>query len=859
MDGAPKQYDFREVEGRWQRHWAETSVYAWDPGLPRDQSYVIDTPPPTVSGSLHIGHVYSYTQTDLIARFQRMRGKNVFYPIGFDDNGLPTERLVEQTRKIRAVDMSREEFTAICHDVVNEAEVEFRNLFTSIALSVDWSQLYQTVSADSRRISQMSLLDLYGKDHLYRRPEPSLWDVVDRTALAQAEVVDKEQPGTLWEIPFALEGGGEAVIATTRPELLAGCGALFIHEDHPRAAELIGRNAITPLFGVPVPIRADHRADPEKGTGIVMCCTFGDTTDIEWWRDHQLPTRVIVTPDGRIDDLSGIGGANWPSHDVEGARAAAAELSGLKVKAAREKTIELLEAQGRVRNRTEVTRMVPCAERSGAPLEILVTPQWFVRTLDKKQALLDKGRQINWYPDYMRVRYEIWVENLKWDWCISRQRYFGVPFPFWYSRRAGEEGRVLVAHPDDLPVNPLVDLPRGYSRDEVVPDTDVMDTWATSSVSPQLNSRGIDGTLMLDPKRHASLFPADLRPQAHEIIRTWAFYTILKAHLHQDTVPWHNIAISGWCLAQDRTKMSKSKGNVVTPHSLLEKYGADVVRYWTATSRLGLDTALSEDVLKVGKRLVTKLWNAARFAALQLDGFDEQPVDPAADVAAGIISQPLDLWILGRLAATVERADASFATYEYADAMEATERFFWADFCDNYLELVKARAYGEGGADEAGRRSARFTLWHCLDTVLRLFAPALPHVTEELYAQILPGRFKAMGSIHARSNWPQPARQWTDAGAVETGAAAMAVVAAVRKVKSLKAVSIKTPVTRLDVAPAPGQTAAALGPWLADLAPALGAASITLVGSLAPGAETVLTEDGRHALIVELGETPPKA
>lgn len=841
-------YDFKVAEEECRASWKQTNVYAWNPTEQKANSYIIDTPPPTVSGYLHMGHIYSYTQTDLTARYMRMAGKNVFYPIGFDDNGLPTERLVESTRKIRAVDMSREEFVKVCHEVVQQSEEDFRGLFSSIALSVDWAQEYQTISPASMKISQMSALDLFHKNHLYRKLQPTLWDPVDRTALAQAEVVDKEVASSMWEIPFGVEGGGEAVIATTRPELLGACCALFLHPDHPRAGELIGRNAISPLFQVPVPILADERADPEKGTGIVMCCTFGDTTDIEWWRDHDLPTRVILDKGGRLEGLDRLGSADWPSLDAEAGRAIGEELKGLKVNAARAKIVEILTERGLIRAKTDVVRMVPAAERSGAPLEILVTPQWFVRVLDKKDDLLQRGKEINWYPQYMQVRYERWVENLKWDWCISRQRYFGVPFPFWYSKRPGEEGKILFAHVDDLPVNPLTDLPRGYTADEVEPDPDVMDTWATSSVSPQLSSHGIAPGFMIDAQRHEALFPATMRPQAHEIIRTWAFYTILKSHLHAGCAPWRDITISGWCLAHDRSKMSKSKGNVVTPESLLERYGADVVRYWTATSRLGLDTALSEDVLKVGKRLTTKLWNASRFVSMQLKDFDGKPSTPKQDVDAGTIFNSVDLWILSKLAGVVKQAGAFYEQYEYADALHLIERFFWDDLCDNYLELSKARTYSEVGA-EADKRSAQYTLWHCLETVLRLFAPTLPYMTETIYQGLFPGR---VPSIHARGNWPKAEDQVVDERSIVVGDACVSILTAVRKAKSDRQVSLKTPLEWIRIAPAanaPADPKAAVDAIADDLRATIGAASLSWADAL--DGEAVATADEAFALQFE--------
>lgn len=853
-------YDAKATETKWRAEWEKRHVYRWNRDEGRNTSYIIDTPPPTVSGFLHMGHIYSYTQTDLIARFMRMNGRNVCYPIGFDDNGLPTERLVEKNRKIKAADMSRADFIKVCHEVVQESEQEFRDLFSSIALSVDWTMEYQTISPHSMRTSQSSVLDLFNKGHLTRRPQPSLWDPADRTALAQAEIVEKEMPGFMWDVNFGLEGGGTVTIATTRPELIGACCALLIHPEHPKAGELLGKNAISPLYGVPVPILADEKAAPEKGTGIVMCCTFGDTTDIEWWQTHKLPTRIIVDSTGRLTDIPELGTEAWPTLDLPKARAAADALAGVTVKQAKTKIVEMLEAEGVVGEKREVNRMVPCAERSGAPLEIIVTPQWFVNVLDKKAALIEKGRQINWHPDYMRVRYEIWVENLKWDWCISRQRYFGVPFPFWYSKRPGEEGKILAAHPDDLPVNPLVDVPRGYTADEVEPDPDVMDTWATSSVSPQINSHGVAPGFIADADRHAKLFPAHLRPQAHEIIRTWAFYTIVKSMLHEDRIPWEDMAISGWCLAEDRSKMSKSKGNVVTPHSLLEKYGADCVRYWTATSRLGLDTALSEDVLKVGKRLTTKLWNAARFVGGHIAELGDAPTTPKADVEAGNVTNTLDKWVLTKLARAVATATEENGKYEYADALQAVERFFWADFCDNYLELVKGRAYGDIG-DEAGRSSARHALWHGLETVLRLFAPVLPFMTDEIYEGLFEGRHAKVGSIHARGNWPKAEVQTIDETAEAAGDAAVGILAAVRKAKSLAQVSLKTPVASCKVAPleaAPKGAADLIGLIRDDLVFAGGIAAFEVVDSLTEGAQdsgVVLdTEDGAFRVAVVLGE-----
>ena len=794
-----------DIEARWRDHWEKKNVYRWDADAPREVSYVIDTPPPTVSGALHIGHVFSYSQTDTIARYQRMSGLNVFYPIGFDDNGLPTERLVEKVKGVRAADMKREDFVALCQETIKGFEDEFRILFERIALSVDWTQAYQTISPLAWKISQMSLLDLFEKGHLERTPQPTLWDPADRTAQAQAEVVEKEVQGTMYRLPFVFEGEGQVEIATTRPELLAACVALLIHPEDPRSGELVGRTVYSPLFGVPVPIIADEKVDPEKGSGVVMCCTFGDLTDIEWWKTHKLPLRDIVGKDGRIYGLDRMGGADWPVRDLAAAEMAADTITGLNVRKAREAMIGQLRDAGLVLGEQTVTQMVPCADRSGAPLEILVSAQWTVKLLDKKSELIARAREMDWYPGYMEARFESWVENLKWDWGISRQRYFGVPLPFWYSKRAGEEGKVLVPHVDDLPVNPLTDLPRGYSADEVEPDPDVLDTWATSSVSPQINARGITPDKALDKDRFAKLFPADLRPQAHEIIRTWAFYTVAKALLHTGQAPFSVMGISGWCLAQDRQKMSKSKGNGVEPVDLLEKWGTDVVRYWAANYRLGHDTAFSEDVLKIGKKLVNKIANAARFVQPHIAGYDGQEAPAWQDVEDGRIANTADKWLLTRLAQVIETATNAFGRYDYPDALEATERFFFGEFCDNYLELVKGRVYGEVGTT-ADRLSAQLTLGHALQAILHLFAPFLPFVTENTLHETLPKTAARLVSVHARASWPRADRFIRDEAALAAGIACVDALAQVRGAKSEKGVSIKTPVDRVTVGLPAGQT-----------------------------------------------------
>lgn len=866
MKPLPKQYEHKEREAHWQKHWVESGTYNFRNDQPREQTFVIDTPPPTVSGVLHMGHIFSYTQADFVARYQRMAGKDVFYPMGFDDNGLPTERLVEKTLGIKGSNMPRAEFVEKCKVVVKDAEDEFRRLFKSAALSVDWNQEYQTINPDVCALSQASFLDLLKKDQAYRDFRPTYWDWVDQTAIAQAEIENKEMPGVMNEIEFTLEDGSPLIIMTTRPELLGACVAVMYHPEDPNAAKYAGKHAITPLFGVKVPMIADEAVEREKGTGIVMCCTFGDDTDKEWVRKHDLPTRPILGLDGRItlitstlDDehltITFLGArdgdlgqydesaySSLTDDNTEGVQETLRIFSllkdengkGLKPKQANAKIIELLQEAGKLLKQTPMTHTVKCAERSGTPIEIIPTYQWFIRIADKKEELKEKGAQCNWNPEFMRIRLNQWIDGLKEDWCISRQRFFGIPFPVWYSNRAGEEGKILFADFDQLPIDPTTALPKGYTREEVTPDMDVMDTWATSSISPQLNSKGICKDFAIDADRHAKLFPADLRPQAHEIIRTWAFYTIVKAHLHQNTIPWKNLMISGWCLAADKTKMSKSKGNVVTPVALIEEKGTDAVRYWASTSRLGADTAFSEDLLKIGRKLVNKIWNASQFAAINLDKLDDKPTTAAADAKSGKITAALDLWILTRLQRAVAKATEQFELFEYCDARVAIEDFFWNDFCDNYLELVKARAYGEGVAAGA-QQSALYTIHHCLDAILRLFAPFVPHITEELYSHIFDEAYAAKGSLHARGNWPKAADYPVNEAAETAGMACVDVLNIIRKAKSEAGVSIKFPVESVAVhASSDKATWAHLETVLADLKAAGNADSITLAGAAQP-------------------------
>jgi valyl-tRNA synthetase len=776
----PKHFDSRAVEARLDAWWEAEGVYRFDPTRPRSETFVVDTPPPTVSGSLHIGHVFSYTHADIIVRQQRMLGKNIFYPMGWDDNGLPTERRVQnyfhvrvdvqapfdpdltlepatdEARRRPARRLARPNFIQACHQVTRADEQAFKALWRRTGLSVDWNEEYSTIDDRSRRIAQLSFLDLWEKGHVYSVTAPTMWDVDFQTAVAQAEVEDRPVVGAFHHVEFAVEGSDEHfTVATTRPELLAACVAVVAHPEDARYQAWFGRRAVTPLYRVAVPILPSELADPGKGTGIVMVCTFGDATDVLWWQKFKLPLRQTIGRDGRMIPIR-FGEPGWESLDPALAQRFWDECTGQTVKQARATVVaQLGRPEGAARadlgaplggEPERIERPVNFFEKGDQPLEFISTRQWFVHLLDKKAELLALGASIQWHPAHMGVRYQNWTENLGLDWCISRQRYFGVQFPVWYPLDAHgnpDHDRPLIAPSSTLPVDPTVDVPPGWEPAQrgqphgFTAETDVFDTWFTSSLTPQIASGW-----HLEPERHGRLFPGDIRPQSHEIIRTWAFYTIAKALLHEGSFPWRHVVVSGWILDPDRKKMSKSRGNVLTPIDLLENHGADAVRYWAASARLGADTAFDEQVLKVGRRLVTKLYNAGKYVLSQF----------AAQVP---ISHELDRAFVWKLAETVEAASLGFGEFEFARALEATERFFWGSFTDVYLELVKVRARGESSTGEAGRGSAVVTLRLGLNVLLRLLAPVLPYVTEEIWSWS-PAEETGWQSIH-RAPWPEVA------------------------------------------------------------------------------------------------------
>ncbi|MGI6459716.1 MAG: valine--tRNA ligase [Candidatus Hydrogenedentales bacterium] len=822
FEGIPKKYEVKAIEDRWCAHWNESALYAWDPEPGRDETFVVDTPPPTVSGSLHVGHLFSYSHQDFIVRFQRMLGKNIFFPIGWDDNGLPTERRVQNLYNVRCephlhyepefqrergvkgdpLPISRRNFIELCNVVTREDEEAFRHLWTRLGLSYDWDQEYATIDAHCRLTSQKSFLDLFAQGECYQDEMPVMWDVDFQTAIAQAEVTDKEVASAYHYLRFPLqEPDGYLVIATTRPELLAACVAVLVHPEDERYTSYIGKHAVTPFFHVPVPIMADSKADPEKGTGVVMVCTFGDQTDVEWWRQFKLPLRQVIGKDGHLLPVT-FGEPGWESLAPDSANANYARIAGLYTKRAQKVLMELGAEMEDVidRPRQEITHPVRFFEKGDRPLELIPTRQWYTRILDKKDALTEQGRKIHWHPSFMGKRYESWVEGLNQDWCMSRQRYFGVPIPLWYpidSSGAVQYGSPIVPRPEQLPVDPLDQAPQGYTEEQRdVPggftgDPDVFDTWATSSLTPQIASKWVS-----EPARHKKLFPMDIRPQSHEIIRTWAFYTIVKAYLHENEVPWHNVVISGWILDPDRKKMSKSQGNVVTPEPLLDEFGADSVRYWAARARLGVDTAYDEQVFKVGKRLCTKLFNASKFAVGRFEAIDPAKLGPEQIVLE------VDRAVVARLRDTVARATQALLEFDYAQALMLIEDFFWKTFCDNYLELAKPRTYDDDLTE--ARLSAAATLRLLHRAIVRMFAPYLPFLCEDVWHWCYSNDPGMHRSVH-RSPWP--GSQEFDAIAPpmdpQTFDIAVSVVDTVRKAKADASLSVKAPVEKVVVMAAP--------------------------------------------------------
>ncbi len=810
-----KRFEFRTEEPRLRAFWEERGVhrFAVRQGQP---IHSIDTPPPTVSGKLHMGHVYSYCQTDFIARFQRMRGRAVFYPMGFDDNGLPTEQLVERELGRRAEEFEPARFRARCQALSREAAGEYRELFRELGLSVDWTRTYRTIEAV--RLAQWAFVDLWEKDLVYRREAPVIWCPACVTAISQADLEEIERKSAMHTIAFALAEGGALPVATTRPELLPACVAVFVHPGDPRFSSLIGGRVEVPLDGRRVEVRTDSGVDPDKGSGAVMCCTFGDSADVEWWREYDLELIEVLDRRGHLTRGPG---------------------RGLPAVDARAPTLKALDGCGALLGERSLPQAVRVHERCGTPVEYRVTPQWFVRVLDYKEELVEMGKQLDWRPAHMGIRYRQWVEGLAWDWCISRQRFFGVPFPAWHCSACGRE---RVASMGELPVDPRQSRPSGScicGASKWRGESDVMDTWATSSLTPQ-----IAGGLGQDDDLYGRVHPFSVRPLAHEIIRSWAFYSLVRARHHFGSLPWRTVAVSGWGLAPEgQGKISKSRGgSALSPKQLLSRYPADALRYWSASTGLGRDARISEDKMQAGARLSTKLWNVARFSApfLHRAAAEERP-----DLS------PADAWILAQLQEVNLQATRALEGYDHAVAKSAIVTFFWRDLADNYLEMAKKRLYGRSVGP---RRGACWTLERCLATSVKLLAPFLPYVTEAIY-QALFSHLAGGGSLHQES-WPQVDETLRSKEARRLGAVLVDVGTVVRRRKSAAKLPLGTPLERLQVVVPDARWRSWLAPAEADIASLTRALLVEVVEKPEAGLEVVKME-GRTSLALDWGESCP--
>jgi valyl-tRNA synthetase len=804
----PKRYNPKTSEPKLQEQWERLGVYRFrgDQGL----VYSIDTPPATVSGHLHLGHVYSYSQPDFMARFWRMMGRDIFYPMGFDDNGLPTGRLVEKLTGQSAREMGRETFAARCEAIGAEYGAQYEALWRRLGLSVDWRQTYRTIEPRAQRISQHSFIELYEQGLVERRKAPSIWCPECGTAIAQAELEDLERNTTFYDLAFRLADGSTLPIATTRPELLPACVAIFVHPEDDRYRSIVGTRAVVPHFGQTVTILQDPNADPNKGTGAVMCCTFGDVTDVGWWFTHNLPLVEAIDAEGRLTTAAGA-------------------YSGLHVTEGRRQIVDTLASDGLLLGSTPTGQSVRVHERCDTPVEYIVRPQWFLRVLDFRRELLQAADRITWRPEHMKARYVQWVEHLGWDWCLSRQRAFGVPFPVWYCSACGA---TLAADKETLPIDPGTAAPPNAcacGSGSFTPETDVMDTWATSSLTPQ-----IAGHWLSDPALHDRVFPMSVRPQAHDIIRTWTFYTIVKSLHHHGVTPWREINISGWGIAgEGMGKISKSRGGgPASPMDMIERYSADALRYWAASTGLGKDAVISELKIEMGAKLINKLWNVARFGQRFLSDYRPGAKSPALS--------PSDRWILSRTQSLIERATAYMQSADYAAAKSEVEGFFWTELADNYLEMAKLRLYEE---QHPGRDAARYTLYHVLLATLKLLALFVPHVTEHIYLELY-AEDEGQVSIHV-SQWPVADARLQDPTWEETGETLVAVATAVRRYKSERSLPLSTALQKLQLAVQDPKLRNALQDAVPDLASITRAQEITVCSDgLDPRVEVIESREG---------------
>jgi valyl-tRNA synthetase len=781
-----KNYDSKIVEEKWQKYWEKEGTYRFDPNSSK-LVFSVDTPPPYVSADhLHVGHAMSYTQAEIIIRYHRMKGKNIFYPMGFDDNGLPTERYVEKKYKIDKSKITRQEFVKLCLKETKEGGKVYEKIWRRLGLSIDWSLLYSTINPLSQRIAQRSFIDLYKKGRIYRSESPTFWCTHCQTALAQADLEDQEEDSVMYDIEFKFENGDPAIISTTRPELIPACVALYVHPKDNRYSHHIGGTAITPIFKENIPIKTSDAVEMNKGTGLMMVCTWGDIEDIEKWKIDKLETKLIINKNGKLSEKAG-------------------NYKNLTLAQARTKIVDDLQTAGHLKNTTNIKHTLNIHERCKKPIDFFASPQWFIKILDLKDDLKKRGEELNWYPSFMKVQLDNWIDGLKWDWCISRDRFFGVPFPVWHCPDCQE---IILAENDELPIDPREMHPKTgicpkCGSKNIKGEMQVMDTWMTSSVSPLINAKWQDKDNLMstlhpytnsnilksdqasdtsenNKKIGVGIYPMSLRVQAFEIIRTWLFYTLVKSHLHTNSLPWKNVMISGWGLAKNGEKMSKSLNNFVIAEDIIKKYSADALRYWACGATLGMNLRWSEEDVRAGQKLLTKLWNAGRFVMMNLEDYDQKTDLGINDLEIS------DQWILAELQELTREVTNQFEKYEFAKGKIALEQFFWIKFTDNYIELVKGRLYG---TDKQKKLSAQFALSQILSTLIILYAPILPHITEELAETFN----NADGSIHL-GPWPTIKQKFENHDLIKKGKVILDAISRLRKTKVENVIKLSEPI-----------------------------------------------------------------
>jgi Valyl-tRNA synthetase len=728
----PKNYDYKSVEEKISKYWEDNDIYKFSLEDKGKDIYSVDTPPPYVSSAhLHVGHVMSYSQAEFIIRYKRMKGYNVFYPMGFDDNGLPTERYVEKKYKINKSKITREEFIDLCLKETKIGIDIYKSLWRSVGISADYSLSYSTIDERCRKTAQKSFLDLYGKGLIERRNEPILWCPQCRTSLAQADVVMEEFTGVLYDIEFKSDEGKGLIISTTRPELLGGCVAVYANPADERYRFLEGKSVKTPLYNKNVPVKYDESVDMSYGSGLMMVCTWGDAEDVKKWKEHSLDTAIIIDRSGRLNELSG-------------------GYKGLNVRDAKKGIVEDLRKMSLIKLEKPLNHNVGVHDRCSTPVEFILAEQWFIKILENKEKFIDAGNRMSWHPQFMKTRYDEWINNLKWDWNISRQRFYGVPFPVWYCAECGE---VVVASEKELPVDPAVIMPvnmkcKKCGGSKLIPENDVMDTWMTSSLTPLINSLWSYEDAE-SKKLYNTIYPMGLRPQAQEIIRTWLFYTVVKSVYHTGDIPFKDVMISGWGLDKNGKKMSKSLGNFVSPEEITGKYSADALRYWASKANLGQDLRFSEEDVANGRRLTIKIWNAARFLITNV----ESDFNPYEKNVKDLKLSRIDEWILTEFENTLKSCGNYMESYEYSLCMRTLQDFFYNSYCDNYLEIIKNVFWDESEESSERKKTVLNIMYFISLNAVKMFAPFMPFITEELYLSFYK-RYEKDKSIH-KSFWPE--------------------------------------------------------------------------------------------------------